>query len=91
MTCDCCTAAREAPEHRMHDPRCAHCGARLIQRIQRYPITRAEASQRCRAVLADWGAQGHSEDLIRKLARGPRALAPQSSSAPAKSGGSRRE
>lgn len=77
MTCGCCQAASEAPAYRMHCPTCIYCGARLIQGIQKLPITRSEVQERCRAVLADWLAYGHDEQALRALAKGPRAIAPQ--------------
>lgn len=77
MTCELCATAREFPQANvMHCPSCIHCGARLIQRIGRLPIAVSEASQRRKAVLTDWVAAGHSEAEIRKLAKGPLALAP---------------
>lgn len=87
MTCPTCNAAREAPAYRMHCPTCIHCGARLIQSIQRLPRPRPEISARCRAVLDDWVAMGHSEQELRALAKGPRALAPESSDGRGKRGG----
>ena len=87
MTCRNCNAAREAPDYRMHCPTCIHCGARLIQAIQRLPRPREEIQRRCRAVLNDWVAMGHDEKELRALAKGPRALAPVSSDAPKKRGG----
>lgn len=76
MTCAVCNAAREAPAHRFYCPTCIHCGARLIQSIQRLPRARDEIRDRCRKVLHDWMQYGHDEQELRKLAKGPRALAP---------------
>jgi hypothetical protein len=38
-------------------------------------------------VLADWVAHGHDELELRRLAKGPRALAPEPVDAPKKRGG----
>ena len=78
MTCDCCEAAREAPAYTMHCPSCVHCGARLIQALGSLPRPKGEIVARRRAVLADWVTMGHSEQELRALAKGPRALAPAS-------------
>lgn len=60
----------------MYDPLCLWCGARLIQRIAKAANTNAESVQRRRAVLADWMAQGHPEQELRELAKGPMAVEP---------------
>ncbi|HYF37575.1 MAG TPA: hypothetical protein VD994_19895 [Prosthecobacter sp.] len=60
----------------MFDPRCIFCGGRLLQAIPRYSGTTAEATQRRRAVLADWIAAGHQESMLRELAKGKMALEP---------------
>lgn len=87
MTCDCCEATREAPMHRMFNPACVHCGARLIQRLGKLARPREEIAARRRQVLADWMAQGHPEADLRRLAKGPVPLAPASSPERKKSGG----
>jgi hypothetical protein len=75
--CPCCTAARETTGHwRYYELQCAWCGARLIQRLGKLPVTQAEITQRRRAVLADWCQYGHAESQIRELVRGPMAVAP---------------
>ncbi len=53
----------------VHCPSCAFCGARLIQGIQRLPIPHENKIARCRTVLRDWMAHGHSELEIRRLAK----------------------
>lgn len=77
--CRDCQAARETSgKWRYFDPRCIHCGARLIQRLGKLrTVTQAEIQQRRRAVLADWIAQGHAEKEIRELVALPAmAVAP---------------
>lgn len=85
--CQCCNATREAPAHRMFNPACLHCGARLIQRLGTLQRPREEIVARRRQVLADWMAMGHPEADLRRLAKGPVPLAPVSLHAPKKSGG----
>ena len=61
---------RDPQLHRMHCETCPHCAARLVQKIQRlftWPKERKVAE--CRQVLTDWTRHGHSEVLIRKLAK----------------------
>ena len=73
--CDVCAVLRKHyrndPQlHRMHCPACAHCGARLIQKIQRWSqLPRPQVQAACRQVLADWLACGHCESEIRALAK----------------------
>jgi hypothetical protein len=78
MTCAYCIAARETlGAHRLHDPRCMYCGARLIQLIPHMcDGIAAWASQRRRDALAVWVAQGHDEAEIRELVAGPMAFEP---------------
>ena len=73
----------------MHCPSCIYCGARLIQALGRLPRPKDEIVARRRKVLADWVAHGHSEQELRALAKGPRAIAPDSppSVKPRKRGG----
>lgn len=68
------------------NPACLHCGARLIQRLGALPRPRDEITARRRKVLEDWMAYGHSESDLRRLAKGPVPLAPESSPAPLKRG-----
>lgn len=77
MTCKNCDIARWFPEHRMFDPACLHCGARLIQYLGRLPIPASECRQRRQAMLALWLKQGHSEAVIRELVKGPLAICPK--------------
>jgi hypothetical protein len=84
--CDDCNATREAPAHRMFNPVCLHCGARLIQRLGKLPRPKDEITARRRQVLADWMAQGHPEADLRRLAKGPVPLAPESSPVPPRRG-----
>lgn len=73
--CDVCAVLRKHyprdPQlHSMHCPTCAHCGARLIQKIQRWSqLPRPQVQTACRQVLADWLACGHNEAEIRALAK----------------------
>lgn len=73
--CDVCQTLRKHYRHdpqlyRMHCPTCIQCGARLIQKLQRlYQLTAEQRRDRCRQVLADWMAQGHSEKELRALAK----------------------
>lgn len=81
MACTDCQAARETTGlWRMYNPACLWCGARLIQMIGRLPIAQREATARRKAVLADWVKQGHSEQEIRDLVKGPMAVEPVSTS-----------
>ena len=87
MPCDCCEKSRLGPMYAVHCPSCLHCGARLIWAIQRLPISREAKISRCRAVLADWKANGHSEEEIRRLAKMDcQPLAPELSTGRAKRG-----
>ena len=74
--CEDCEACRISPAWPMHNPLCTWCGARMIARIQRYPILADTKRERCRTVLADWMAYGHSETDLRRLARERQPLAP---------------
>lgn len=85
--CACCNATREAPAHRMYNPACLHCGARLIQRLGKLDRPGAEITARRQAVLADWISYGHLEADLRRLAKEPVPLAPESSPEPKKRGG----
>lgn len=69
-SCECCQIAKEFPGYRLFCPSCLHCGARLIQTIQRKAIPMQDKVRRCRAVLADWMAMGHDETSLRDLAKG---------------------
>ena len=75
MTCQpCATIHKHYPRdphlYRMHCPTCIHCGARLIQKLQRlYQLTTEQRRDRCRQALADWMAQGHDEQQLRALAK----------------------
>ena len=75
MICQPCATIRkhysnDPQAHRMHCPTCIHCGARLIQKFQRlYQLTAEQRRDRCRQALADWMAQGHSEQQLRALAK----------------------
>lgn len=71
----------------MYSPACLHCGARLIQKLGKLGRPSAEVTARRRVVLADWMAYGHSEVELRRLAKGPVPLAPESSPEPKKRGG----
>jgi hypothetical protein len=77
VTCADCTATREAPMHRMFNPACVYCGARLIQRLGKLNRPREEITARRRQVLADWVAYGHAEDRLRLLAKGSVPLEPE--------------
>lgn len=68
--CDCCAASRlTGGLYRLFDPKCLHCGARLIQQIGALPIPASEATKRRKAVLKDWCQYGHSETELRALAK----------------------
>lgn len=70
MTCKPCQTSREGPTHAFHSLGCVFCGARSIQRIQRFQIPQEQKVARCRSALAAWVAQGHAEVEIRRLAKG---------------------
>lgn len=74
--CECCHRTSLGPQHRLHCPTCIYCGARLIQRIQKLPVSAEAKRDRCRQVLTDWLAFGHSEAELRALAKGPVAIRP---------------
>ena len=69
MTCKDCKSAMVSPGYRLFDPLCLHCGARLIQQLGALQIPASECTERRKAVLADWVAQGHSEAEIRRLVK----------------------
>ena len=83
--CETCAMLRkhyptDAHLHPMHSTGCAHCGARLIQRVQRTFKTWPESRRRekCRRTLAEWMATGHAESELRALAKaGAWAVAPE--------------
>lgn len=71
MTCECCTASRETGGlHRMYDPACLHCGARLVMQLGGLLIGASEVKARRQAVLDDWERHGHSRQAMRELAKG---------------------
>ncbi len=76
MICDCCQTATINPAYPMFNPACLHCGARIIQAIGTLQIAASEASKRRTAQLKDWVAFGHLESEIRRLVKGPLAIAP---------------
>ena len=69
MTCECCTAAKESPDHRMYDPACLWCGARLLRNLRRHPITTDQLKARRQTVLSDWMRYGHAEADLRAWAK----------------------
>lgn len=74
MTCTQCKAISvhqcDPAKRSMFNPACLWCGSRAIQYIQRsLALSRDAKAQRCREVLADWGALGHSETELRRLAK----------------------
>ena len=83
MTCtDCATIrkhfTRDPQVYRMHSRACLHCGARLIQKMQRlYQLTAEQRRDRSRDALAAWMCQGHDEQQLRKLAKGAWAVQPR--------------
>lgn len=77
MPCECCERARKFSGFNRFSPNCLHCGARIIQHLGTLQIGRTECSDRRRSALADWLAWGHSEAEIRRLAKGPLAIAPE--------------
>ena len=77
MTCANCTVVRDFAAYRMYNTGCIHCGARLIQHLGLRDISPSECTRRRKAVLADWVAWGHNEAEIRRLVKGPPAIAPK--------------
>lgn len=71
MTCACCQASRETNGHYnyFNNRGCIWCAARILQKIQRLPIARSEASKRCKAMLDESVAAGFSEQNIRAMAK----------------------
>lgn len=76
MTCECCTAAKESPDHRWFDPACLWCGARYIRRMSRFASDPVEVKERRQMVLADWMRYGHAEADLRAWAKVPECFAP---------------
>lgn len=74
MSCPQCTQIHnhwksDPWNHKLFNPACLHCGARLIQTHQRrYGVTRDEKVAACRKALSMWMQYGHSEAELRKLA-----------------------
>jgi hypothetical protein len=83
--CIDCHRASIGPGYPLHCPTCLWCGARLLKTIGRMQITAEQSVARRRKVLADWVAHGHSEQDLRRLAKGPTPLAPTGQDAPAAS------
>lgn len=80
MTCPCCNDARNWPGTTaalMCCPSCIYCGARLIHRIGKLPISREQATARRREVLADWMEHGHEEGRIRALVKSGPYMEPE--------------
>ena len=72
MSCPCCNDARDWPGTvigRRYVENCLFCGARYIRLIPTMPVSRTEAADWRRRVLATWMAAGHSEDELRRLAK----------------------
>lgn len=75
MTCTNCQTVRDhfandPPQHKFYATSCTHCGARLIQVIQRRLSLPADAKrERCRWVLSTWMQYGHGEAELRALAK----------------------
>jgi len=72
--CDLCNIARQFPEHPRFCPSCIFCGARIIQLLGKLPIGVTECTTRRQQSLAVWVEWGHSEQEIRRLAKGSLAL-----------------
>lgn len=79
MPCPCCSDARNWPgtvAAKRYVENCLWCGARYIRllptqgRINGRPLTKDEAADRRRKVLAIWMKAGHSEADLRALAKG---------------------
>lgn len=76
-TCHECQRAREtAGRCTWYCPKCLWCGARLIARLQAMERPSSEITERCRKVLNDWMAMGHSESELRRLAKTAMPLEP---------------
>lgn len=73
--CDCCRVIRahyprDPWEYRKHNPACLHCGARVIQWLQRKSQRgQSEVRERCREMLALWMRHGHPEVDLRAMAK----------------------
>jgi hypothetical protein len=75
--CPSCQASEETKGlwRQYNSPQCPFCAARLIQQIGKCRSPSSdEITARRRVVLQDAVAYGHSEEVIRKLAKGPLAL-----------------
>lgn len=68
MTCDPCSTASAFPDHRMFNPACLACGARLLRSIGRLEIPRQQRVQRQTWVLNHWQAHGHGREQLRAAA-----------------------
>ena len=67
---------KDPQAYRMHCLGCVHCGARLIQKMQRlFALAPDVRRARSRQALDDWMAHGHSEQQLRALAKGAWAVA----------------
>ena len=69
MTCQPCQASSASPTFARHSLGCVYCGARAIQRIQRFSLPPAVIADRCRASLSAWISYGHAEIELRRLAK----------------------
>ena len=69
MTCPPCQAFNASPTYARHSLGCVYCGARSIQRIQKFRLPPAVIADRCRASLSAWTSYGHAESEIRRLAK----------------------
>lgn len=77
--CECCATQRDYPGVTdTQCPTCLYCGARGIQRIMQLQVSREKKSEWAKAVLNRWVQFGHDEAEIRRLVKGPLAVAPKS-------------
>lgn len=74
--CQPCNTARQYPQHRLFNPACLHCGARMIQMLGTLRLPPEQIAQRRRNELAIWVEHGHSEAQIRALSKGELAIGP---------------
>ena len=69
MICLHCQASQAEPTYSFYTPACLYCGARKIQRIQKFNLPKEVIVSRCRSALDAWVAHGHAESDIRRLAK----------------------
>ena len=76
MICSNCQVAKGFAGYRLFNPACLYCGVRVIQFLGGLPISESECKRRRRDMLSVWLGQGHDEQQIRSLVKGPPCIGP---------------